>query len=598
MNFYYEVFGLRMLHSFRKRGSISFAVVGVVLLVLFMLGVGVKYFTRGVTRATQGVIGGQFALAVARSAVDEAWSELAVRLNDPEDELGKLFLSPGGPESFSFEIEPKDTRNAYPPYILIGDVEVAVHKQWPVWEGYPFHKYGYISCKVVVNVERFFSDYAKSTVEVSRTLQEVREFRVIQPVPPYPFDTMTCFFVCPFHLYDFERCYRIIQQKVEKAIRKAEKKARKKGWHGHAPRPFEDNTDVYKYFPDYKYPPFPYNARHPKPAAYDTDASYDPAMTDMDNYLFSCRDKLEGRDFKLYWPEDFHNGNSQLMDQLQDELSQLQSSGVTSAAAVDPAKMQQLNQMLADLKDSDEMKAYESGIRYAMSHYLDIWGYINEDSVQTFNDLYMRPIIDADSQGAIRVEENAKWIRSMYASHVFPSQDELWNEIGRPRGNPSRVFLDGVYVVEGKVDVNFAYEGKGCIISMFEPQGGGDSDGIIVGRCRRADPDSDSVCTLWAFQSNIRLETDEVVEAALMAQVGTIHNLTTQKILGNVMVAFFDMDRIWGPKVGSKRIPYGYVIEYDKRLAPMDDSGNPRAARQRVLISPNILADFIWREIH
>lgn len=582
--------------STNRRGvGIAFVAVMCVLIFLAITGLAIKYFTRGATRVAEAVLAGEEATEIARSAVQEAWAGLELRANDVQDGIAAFLtqpLAPDTPPEFRFYYEPARTRDflGTTGHFTVSGVEIRVLRQVALWSRNPLEK------QVLVAAAATGTAFIPALgYTATRTVCEWREVKVVYPSPPTPFCNMTLFVLNPVHLKGYERQYREMQRIVEEKIAQAEDEAEDDAPFGadvDIPRPFEDNDNVYAYFPDLRYPPFPYNGRAERPSSYDMDPPLE--QTDMDNYLISLDPQLRGPQFKLRWPENLDDiQNDPLMQQLNQDVTTASSavSAGTSASLLDPALLATMQQNMQSLRDAREpLRKFEAYVRTSLSEYRRHFTYILEDQLPDFNAAYLAPLVHVDMDGTPSVEEPMQFYRNYRATHVFPDQQALWNHLG----GGGEVFLDGIYFVDGPVDVNIRYRGKGTIIARGR---------LTVNGCLKADgrDDASSICTLMTFSDPTSagsgwksLELNASVEAGLVAHVGLIKNLHLHDVFGSVAVGMFEREVIDGKGDGTS---FDWSLTHDRNLVVEDLAGGAvRTDRARVCWGPATLASRVERE--
>ena len=576
----------------RRRGTgIAFVVVMCVLVFLSIIGLGIKYFTRGATRLSETVLASERVTLVAESAITEAWVVIENSVNNHETEFSKSITqkldgNPGG--GFSTTFVPKATKRAFASNsnVTIGDVKIWVPHQLRIWAHNPHEKWGLVCLQVSVNLS-----LPGIYRTINRTVTQWREFKVVYPSPPVPFNGMSLFVLNPIHLLGYERQYRQLQQKVDAEIKKEEDRLSKKKKFGDVdlPRPFENNADKYAYYPDLKYPPFPYNTRAPKPSDYSMRPPLD--VTDMDNHVISFKKELVGEDFKLRWPSNLSDiQNDPLVKQL---MAEAEAASVTTSDTPDQATIDKLQQTLTDLKSSDPLKPFETYIKTTLQRYRDNFCFIKEDKLISFGEQYLAPLIRVDTEGTITVDDPIEYYKNHRCTHVFSTEDELWDEVGR-----GEVFLNGIYYVDGPVTVNMRYRGKGTIISKHH---------MVVDQCQKADGPDDhfSICTLMSFchrdgssPSNqwrsIELNCD--VQAGIVAISGLVKNLHKHDLHGSLAVAMLGKEVIDGMG-DSAGTTYSWKLTYDPYLATTDaNTGEPFYHRAAVVLSPGIIGRSVTRQ--
>jgi hypothetical protein len=580
---------IKSLSKNRNGMGIAFIVVMVVLVFLAIAGLGIKYFTRGATRVSESILAGQQAVVAAEGAIEETWATLEATVNDSDSATFTIFteaLADGKEGSFSMIHSPVATKRLYSDNgsVSVGDVNVWIPRQFRIWGPFSHEKWGVLCAqvKVEVSIPGIFHS-------VTRTVTQWREFKVVYPSPPTPFDGMSFFCLIPGYLKAYEAQYRQIQADVDSKIKEEEDRLSDKKPFGDVdlPRPFENNADVYKYFPNFKYPPFPYNVRAGLPSAYGPTVPIPLEETDMDNCLFSHKRLLTGEDFKLRWPENLENiTQDPLFVQLQADAG-----SATLAAGdedLDAAAIADLELTLANLKSTDPLKPYETYIKATLKKYSDTFAFLAEDELPAFGEGVLVPFLKLVPDGTITVDNAIAFYKKNRCTHVFPDQAALYAEIGQG----SEVFLDGIYYVDGPIDINFRYRGKGTIVGK---------NYINVTQCDKADGENDtfSICTLMSFCQrdasstgwcSIDLNCDP--HASLVALTGRIKNLYLHKVKGSVVVGIMGAEEI----DGINGVPGSWQIQYD----PSNCVINPftfelKTHRCRVVIGQNDIGTRVSR---
>jgi len=574
--------------------GVAFVIVMVVLVFLAITGLAIKYFTRGATRVAESVLAGEQAMIVARSAMDEAWASFEQHVNDPGDTIFTMFryvIAPNNDNAITIQFESKSTSGAYSadPNIEISAVELHVPRQYAIWNKNPLEKYGHVRATVTVRVTR--PALRRTSV---RTLRQWREFKVLYPSPARPFGNMTFFQLSTRQLEAWERRYRELMKDVDDKIRKEEKRLSKKKPFGSVdlPRPFENNPveNRYKYFPNYKYPPYPFNTRALPPGSYADPPPLD--QSDMENYLLSLEPELRGEHHRLKWPTNLEQVEQDpLFQQMLADLSAAEAQAATSGTTPDAATIADLEAKLDALKSGDALKTFENFIIASLDEYQRHFKIIDEDKLSDFNETYLAPLMDVDGNGVINVDAAMAQYRLSRCTHDFPTQDKLWDELG---GSSGQLYLDGVYFVDGTIDVNMAYRGRGTIIGRNK---------INVNACTKADgkTDKSSVCTIMSFckpdttgWASISLNCD--VEAGLVAVTGLIQNLHLHDVFGSLAVGFLTKEVVdgYGDKEGKT---YPWTLTYDPALMfENPDNGTIYYDRARVFVSPTLIASEVYRE--
>lgn len=580
---------IKSLSKNRRGMGIAFIVVMVVLVFLAITGLGIKYFTRGATRISESILAGQQAVVAAEGAIEETWATLEASVNRPDSPTFSIFseaLADNMEGSFTMTYGPSATQRLHSDNsnVSIGDVDVWVPRQHRIWGASPYEKWGVVCAQVKVSIS--LPGLFKT---VTRTITQWREFKVVYPSPPAPFDGMSFFCLIPGYLKAYEAQYRKIQADVDEKIKEEEDRLSDKKPIGDVdlPRPFENNSDIYQYFPNYKYPPFPYNTRAAKPSVYGPTVSIPLEETDMDNCLMSYNPLLTGEDFKLRWPEDLENiTQDPLFVQLQADAGT-----ATSAAGdedLDAAAIADLEATLENLRSSDPLKPYETYIKATLKKYRDTFSFVAEDELPAFGEGVLVPFLKLVPDGTITVDNAISFYKNNRCTHVFPDQEALYAEIGEG----GEVFLDGIYYVDGPIDINFRYRGKGTIVGK---------NYINITQCDKADGDNDnfSLCTIMSFCQrdpssagwcSIDLNCDP--QASLIAMTGIINNLYLHKVKGSVIVGAMGAKEI----DGVNGIPGSWQIEYDPANCIVDPvTRELHTHRCRVVIGQNDIGTRVSR---
>ncbi len=569
--------------------GIAFVSVMVVLVFLALIGLGVKYFTRGATRVGETIMASEQAVQIGRGAIDEIWAAFLSQVNDPNNHLFNKTREycTADCNRWTLSWPPKFTRalHSYDSNITIDDVEVITSRDFRIWNRNELEKFGLIGLKVAVHI--YIPSLGRS---ITRKVVQWRDYKVLYPSPPRPFQGMTLFVLLPVYLPLYEKQYRQLQLEVEKALDDEEDRLEDKYKRDvDIPRPFDGNSDVYQYFPDLKYPPFPYNKRAPKPASYDLRVPLE--LTDMDNPVVSFEPTLPGDVFKLRWPVPDQGANDPVAQQLASQLASAQASAGTSLADADPSTIAQLQQSLDNLKESDEKKRFENGIRETLKWYFKRFGYLNEDCLIDFGEKYLHPLLSVDTEGKITVDGAIEYYIRNRCTHVFPDEEALYNEIG-PKGG--EVYLDGIYYVAKPFEVDFTYRGMGCIVGP---------ERITVNQCRKALGKDDcwSICTLMSFShhegppgskwKSIELNCD--VEAGIVCVTGMVRNLHMHNVFGSLAVGTLNPEVIDGDGDGN---PYLWELRYDPSLWYIHNTtGAVRTNRSKLFLSPTLVAARVER---
>ena len=528
-----------------RRGiGVPFLIAMLVLVVLAILAMAMKYSTRGATRLGEGVLAGEKALCLARGALNEAFAVLDKQLAAPDSQLkealGAPFTSFGAPVEIS--IEPVFAKSMAEKGTTVEDVSFAFYCRQSLLPANPLEKYGFLRAKAVVSV---YIPALKRTIR--KGLVQYREFKVIYPAPPQPFQRQTLFVLRPVHLAAYEKQYRQIQKQVAQTL------TDKSG--GKAPLPFSNNDNIYQYFPKYKYPPFPYNERAVPGdcvSAY-PDGPIDLAKTDMDNPIYSTTRSLQGSDFKLLWPADLETGDSG-----KEAFEEVQ-------------------------------RRYEEGIQNTLRKYVERFPFIPEVELEELGAKHLSSLLSIDIEGAVSVDEAIGLYRWCRATHAYEKQEELWKEI---TGDDGIVYLRGIYYVDGPIDIDMQYRGYGTIVSP---------ERITVRRCLKADGKSSSaVCTLLTFSrpkssSNqwCSIELDGNVQAGLVAVTGMVKNLHLYDVFGSLAVSQLSKEVIDGRGDGTS---YNWTLTYDRALAYTDDSDSVLTQKCLIIISPCVAGTKVVRQ--
>ena len=563
-----------------------------VLVFLSIIGLGIKYFTRGATRLSETVLASERAVVVAESAINEAWVVIENSVNNHSTQFSqsitkKLDGNPGG--GFSTSLSPKATRRTFSnPNITVSDVKIWVPNHLRLWAHNPHEKWGLICLQASVSITM---PGVYRTID--RTVTQWREFKVVYPSPPVPFNIMSLFVLNPIHLKGYERQYRQLQLKVEEEIKKEEDRLSDKNPFGDVdlPRPFENNSVTYDYFPNLKYPPFPYNTRAQAPAG--GDYSMDPPLdqTDMDNHLISYEKELVGEDFKLRWPANVSDIQNDPM--VQQMMAEAAAASVSTSDTPDQATIDKLQQTLTDLKSSEPLKPFETYIKTTLERYREKFTFVNEDQLISFGEKYLAPLIRVDTEGTITVDDTIDYYKRHRCTHVFATEQELWDEIGQ-----GEVFLNGIYFVDGPVTVNMQYRGKGTIIAK---------DRMVVDQCQKADGPNDfrSLCTLMSFchrdssspgnqWRSIELNCD--VHAGIVAIGGLVKNLHEHNVHGTLAVGLLGPEVIDGMG-DSSGTTYSWKLTYDPYLAITDvKTGELFYHRAAVVLNPSVIGRSVVRQ--
>jgi len=598
----------------RRGTGVAFVIVMAVLVVLSIIGLGVKFLTQGATRVAERGLAGEQAVSVGRMALDEAWLRLDQLVNDPTSGVGQRFRqrlpNVGTSSAFGLTLEPEQTRTivgAIPDVtITVSKVELVVERQFPIWQLNELETTGFVRASATVEVVR-----PGIGATVRRVFRQWRSFKTVFPSPPRPLSSYTLFVLCPKHIEAIERQHRALQICVDEAFRRTEKEIEDKYHRSkHLTRPFESNTNPYKAYPYHKYPAFPYNARYTAavPDQYGAfmAANHDPFggpinldplkhvfewdKTDMDNYLVSKMRRICGRDLVLVWPKPSDDpSDDPYLQSLQTQLAGIQSSAGSTVTTIDDATAAQLSEQIDNLKNSDKLQRFEKGIIMAMRDYVLRFGFLTEPTIQDFNRRFLAPYLSADLDGKVWVEESMKGVMAFRCTHVFPTEDALYTEIG-PKGG--EVFLDGIYFVEAPVTIDFTYRGRGTIMGRNR---------MTVQKCRRAvADDTTSLCTLLSFCNpdgtttwqSIDLKAD--VDAGLVALPGLIRGLDTYAVNGSVAVGLLDEATLQPGASGSGS---NLRIVRDPRLLYVHPTkGVVKYDRCRVVFGPTPLGTKVERD--
>ncbi len=520
----------------RRGVGVPFLIASLVLVVLAILGLALKHSTRGATRLGEGVIAGEKALYLARAALSEGWRNLNQHLAEGESQLkgslGAPALSFSEPIELSFEASIVESMVGKT--IELSDVTFKFYSQQNLLPNVPSEKYGLV--KATASATIYIPALKR---HVTKGVVEYREFKVIYAGPPQPFQRYSLFVLRPVHLPAYEKQYRQIQQQVDATLRKQ--------GGSKVPRPFASNGRVYKYFDKYNYPPFPYNERAlPSDCLEYPDGTIDLAKTDMDNPIYSLSKKLEGSDFKLKWPADIQNYGSASRESFQEVQRQ-----------------------------------YESRMKKVLADYLRKFPFMQEDTLEQFGDFHLSSLLNIDIEGNVSVDEPMALYRWCRATNYFPNQEEFWQKVRKADGT---VRLNGIYFIDGPIDIDMQYRGSGTIVSR---------ERVTVLRCVKADGRSASdVCTLITFSkptagksdrwSSIELESN--AHAALVAVTGMVRNLHLYDVHGSVAVGQLSREVIDGRGDGTS---YPWSLTYDSALDYTSQKGTSLLTKKcQIIISP------------
>ena len=529
------------MRSNRRGMGVTTLIIASVLVFLILGSLTAKLVTRSTTRTTQALVAGDEATLAAISALEEGWALIEQTVNETDSPLRQMFIAPlqvNDDSCFEATLAPVISRSLFSsnPTISISDITLEVPNQEWIWCRNELEKMGKIKLTVSVNV---FKKCLRRRVE--RRITQRREFKVIYAAPPRPFDRTSLFVTVPHYLEGYEKQYRELQERVDSILQQAEDRSESVcGQRIDIPRPFVNNTCVYRYFPNYNYPPFPYNERAPQATDYSERILLE--NTDIDNFLLSLEPELTGKDFKLLWPTDITN-------------------------------------------NSEALKTFECELKSRLADYVKKFPYVREEGLRDFLDAYLNPLMSIDLEGSISVTEAIEFYKKNRATHIFEDQKEMWAEIGK-----NDVFLDGIYYVDGPVDVDMCYRGRGSIVSRNR---------LTVHRCTKKEPSA--ICTLMSFSdsssvtgwSSIELKND--VEAGLVAVTGMVKNLHLYNVKGSLAVGALSKEVIDGLG-GAEGTSHDWRLSYDENLwyASLDGK-DLRTEKASVVVGPHLPSTSIVR---
>jgi len=539
--------------STRGTGMVA-AFAAVIVLVLSLAGLALSLRTGGATRLGENVVAGEQALALARAAVAEASADFEAAMHDAGHPWNTAIRRTYDGSATNFTFEPVATRRAaagiYGSAAVVSVVRLDAPKREAIWYRNELETTMLVGVTATASVDR--PAIGRRAI---RTVTQWRRVKVLYPAPPRPLGEYALFCLKPDHLAVYERQYRALQYVIEYTIAEAERNLGTS-----VPRPFASNRDVYRAHPYYRYPPFPYHRRAADaslPDDYDAfvasgckdfmllDHAVDPATTDLGAVLVATTDEVTGDDLRLRWP-----------------------SLAEPSSTDDPTSF---------------ITRFESDVRTTLTAYHRTFGFITTASRDEFNECYLRPLIAADLDGAISVDDAIAFTTTRRCTHVFPDEASLWDEVGH-----GDVTLNGIYYVDGPVTVDMRYRGSGTVIGRNR---------MIVRRCERGD--DDAICTLMSFCNgagadgwqSIDVQCD--AQAGLVALAGTIGNLHRHDVEGSVAVGFLQREATFGDERGR---PYSWRRRRDPRLAVVDGTtGEALTDRAVVVVAPTVSATELER---
>jgi len=574
----------------RRRGvGLAFVPVVIVLVVLAITGFAMSFFSRGTTRVVESMVAGEQAFFIAQSAVDEAWQAFEGRINDPADEWCQAAHAPSGTnDGRTFQYEPEHCRALVAGRTdlrcTVLPVTVSFGRHVPLWPRDQLETVGYVRLTAVATVE-----VAATGQRSRRTVSQWRQCKVLFPSPPRPLDSSTLFCFMPRFLQSYERQYRALQLDVESILRKQERELSDRARRTiRLPRPFADNETVYRCYPHFRYPPFPYNDRYGRVLddRYDAyfasgrrldvlDETFEFPDTDLDNFVDITSPRVEGRDLKLLWPTMSEDaGDCPVIADLESEVT---------SAGDDPAALDRLQGTLSAMRGAEPLQRFELGIRHALSSYADRVTVVAEGTMETIERDCLQSLVTTDLEGTVSVDAPLAFYRTFRCTHRYPTMEALLADIGRDDGT---VFLDGIYFVDEAPTVDIRYRGRGAIVTP---------GAMVVKGCRRAGgAAAPSLCTLVSFArprdgeawSSIDLQAD--VECSLVVVTGMIKNLHRHEVRGTVAVGMLGAEDVDGDGQGQS---YDWSVVRDDEVQVVDRaSGEIRYDRGRIVVAPTVAA--------
>lgn len=552
-----------------------------VLVVLFLLGLASHFLTAGVSSISARVTCGDKALLIARAAIRETVAVISAGARDPGNRIFYHFrraLSPDYDGYLSFEGKDRIIPFKVGEMIDKDDsVQYVVVKSWVPWQlrlySYlPLEKYGQLHIEAEVGIDPGLGNRQL----VIRRLKEIFEFKVAAPLPPEPFDTVTLFIMnmsTPLKVY--EQDYRRLQKSIDDELRSIEDKYEMDD--GEAGRPFRDNPaeNVYRYFPRYRYPPFPLNRRNPPGPLLSR-------YTDMDNPIFNRSEVFYIKKVRFAWPKNFLDdlavpvsytvegnsitileGQKGTVSFNQGEMFSVQVQDVVTAdvalnggagAVIIPGdrNYNALGQPVTEFDirlaaapnpgfNNDTVRItldrppppFKIFNRRQQLHPLDSQG---EDKIRRYETAIQSTLDDYGATFIPVAEDNVKQFTSELSSQlswagyvpratrVFANQREFKRYVRR-----DKVWqLDGIYLVNGPLTINAVYHGNGVVVTRGAP--------VTVYRADPLNPGEDTL-TVLCTDDNILLQDRQKVHVSLITPGGTVHGLENREVIGNVVTS-------------------------------------------------------------
>lgn len=566
----------------RSRGIGVLTLIGLaVMIVLFLLGIASWFFTSGTSNICLQVTGGDKAVLIARAAIAEVLAviESSAKISDNRIYYYlRLPLTDDYTGDLTFDenllVEPVEVRKMLKDDKSIRYIKVEAWIPWQLrlFRFLPYEKYGRLHIRGEVSI-----DPGAGFKKVVRSLEHVYEFKIAAPLPPKPFDSVTVFAGAMKNaLVPYEGNYRQKQEEIDEWLADIEDDYNLD--RGALGRLFQNNPphNIYRAFPNYKYPPFPLNTRSgPGPLR-----SWD---TDMDNPIFVREDPFHIKKLRLKWPEDLQQqaitvsyvsqGNTIRVWEGMDGTSSFQRGEVITVRTLGSASVSATLNNGEDSVSISQRQSFDSQGRPVND--IDITlradtrpGYGNdtvtitgggfagcqvlfrgqqvhsldtqtqdqmkrlETVIQTTLDDYgftFRPL-DEDFIEQFRTELAVQLTWDNYVTRATKKFDRA-ADFSRYIKVGGTWELDGIYLVQGPLTINAFYRGNGVIVTR-----GGT---VSIERARADDPDEDTL-TVISTDSDIALGGAASFDASLIAPQGTIRGLPGKTILGNVLVGYFE----------------------------------------------------------
>jgi len=591
-----------------RRGSI----LPLVLLLVFVLaglGLGLRRLVGGAVRVTDGTLAGERANLLARSALAEVWTAVEQQAHDGTTEVGRRLqaeLAVGDDGAFELSFVPDATRALAAENgdeASVSEVVLAVRRQRRIWAPLRHEKHLFCSLRVTARVER-----PSLRRTVTRVLEQWRELKVVYPSPPAPLADTTLFVLLPKHLERYERSYRALQIMLDTSLQRLEDEISDEYHRSISlPRPYAGAPDdgIYRAYPYYRYPPFPYTAEYDgtcpqnvaeflarNPYPWPADQAVDLCPLEhcfefdrccLDNYLLSTEPEITARDAVLRFPaitEDAEDDPS--VQALRRHLEDLERLSSTPGGVVATEEVDELQARIEALASAEPLARFERSLRERLSEYSRKFPCVAETSMEAFGANFLSPYLAADLDGTVTVDECRRWTVAHRCTHAFPDEAAFYAEVG-PKGG--EVFLDGIYYVDGPVTVDFAYRGRGTVMGRNR---------VTIERCERVDPsDGRALCTVLSFcqiddgasWQSIDLQCDPV--AGVVALTGMVKNLANHSIYGSLAVGVLEGEPLEADENGAR---HDWRIVHDPALSIVADDGvGVRHERCRVVGSPTIV---------